>query len=144
MTAGLFTELGNSILHPPACRAEGIQNLLAVLLSTVGWRASFAASAVALLVLAPIAWLAIRRPHVAAREHPRRELEHFDELVFANARNSALRTCASVSDWNAFNNAGATLLSSSSASAHAATTRTWLELSVSALTIPRGAVRRPI
>ena len=38
--------------------------LLAVVMSTVGWRASFAASAVALLVLAPIAWLAIRRPHV--------------------------------------------------------------------------------
>ena len=33
MTAGLFTELGNGIFHPPACRAEGIQNLLAVLLS---------------------------------------------------------------------------------------------------------------
>jgi MFS family permease len=40
--------------------------LLALVMSTIGWRASFAASAVALLLLAPIAWLAIRRPHVAA------------------------------------------------------------------------------
>src|SRR5262249_38095447 len=39
---------------------------LAIVMSTVGWRASFAASAVALLLLAPVAWLAIRRPHVAA------------------------------------------------------------------------------